>query len=62
MTGMPEACLARELGLPYAAICPVANWAAGRGDSGHIIHMEHIEAVLRESLGQVRRIIEVLCE
>lgn len=62
MTGMPEACLARELGLPYAAICPVANWAAGRGDSGHVIHMQAIEAVLRESLGQVRRIFEVLCQ
>ena len=30
MTGMPEASLAREVNLPYAAICPVANFAAGR--------------------------------
>lgn len=29
MTGMPEAGLARELGLPYASLCVVANWAAG---------------------------------
>ena len=29
MTGMPEAALARESGLKYAAICPVANLAAG---------------------------------
>jgi 5'-methylthioinosine phosphorylase len=29
MTGMPEAALAREAGLEYAAICPVANLAAG---------------------------------
>ncbi len=29
MTGMPEAALAREAGLDYAAICPVANLAAG---------------------------------
>ncbi|MEX1219368.1 MAG: hypothetical protein WEB05_03150, partial [Solirubrobacterales bacterium] len=29
MTGMPEAVLAREAGLEYAAICPVANLAAG---------------------------------
>ncbi|MDZ4200723.1 MAG: S-methyl-5'-thioinosine phosphorylase, partial [Gallionella sp.] len=28
MTGMPEAGLARELDLPYAALCVVANWAA----------------------------------
>ena len=31
MTGMPEASLAREIGLKYALICPVANHAAGRG-------------------------------
>ncbi|MCB0868739.1 MAG: S-methyl-5'-thioinosine phosphorylase [Solirubrobacterales bacterium] len=29
MTGMPEAILAREAGLDYAAICPVGNLAAG---------------------------------
>ena len=29
MTGMPEAALARELGLNYANISVVANWAAG---------------------------------
>ena len=29
MTGMPEAILAREAGLEYAAICPVGNLAAG---------------------------------
>ena len=32
MTGMPEAALAAELGLPYAAICLVVNPAAGLGD------------------------------
>jgi 5'-methylthioinosine phosphorylase len=29
MTGMPEAVLARELEIPYAAVCPVGNLAAG---------------------------------
>ncbi|MGY6278072.1 S-methyl-5'-thioinosine phosphorylase [Methylomonas sp. MgM2] len=29
MTGMPEAALARELGIAYANISVVANWAAG---------------------------------
>lgn len=61
MTGMPEAGLARELEIPYAAICAVANWAAGRGDSASAISFERIEAVLQESLGQVRRVIEHLC-
>lgn len=34
MTGMPEAALARELGLPYAMIAVVVNKAAGRGSVG----------------------------
>lgn len=32
MTGMPEAGLAREAGIPYAAVCPVGNVAAGLAD------------------------------
>ena len=62
MTGMPEAGLARELGLPYAALCVVANWAAGRADSLHGIKFEELEAVLQEAMARVRRIIEGLCE
>jgi 5'-methylthioinosine phosphorylase len=60
MTGMPEAALARELGLNYAAIAVVANFAAGRGDSVHAIRLEQIEQVLQESLARVRLIIEKL--
>jgi 5'-methylthioinosine phosphorylase len=36
MTGMPEAGLARELGLEYASLAVIANWAAGCGDSAEI--------------------------
>jgi len=61
MTGMPEASLARELETPYAAICLVANWAAGRGDSASAIAFDRIEAVLQQSLGKVRQVIEHLC-
>jgi 5'-methylthioadenosine phosphorylase len=61
MTGMPEAGLARELETPYAAICAVANWAAGRGDSEKAISFDRIEAVLQESLGRARSVIEHLC-
>ncbi len=57
MTGMPEAVLARELGLDYAAIAVVANYAAGRGDSAGGISMTHIGEVLEEAMGRVRRII-----
>ena len=61
MTGMPEAALAREISLEYAAIAVVANFAAGRGDSEHAVPLDKIEAVLAESMGRVRRIIEELC-
>jgi len=60
MTGMPEAVLARELGLPYAAISVVANHAAGRGDSANGIHFESLEHVLQEAMGRVRAVIEKL--
>ncbi|MBX3725183.1 MAG: S-methyl-5'-thioinosine phosphorylase [Xanthomonadales bacterium] len=36
MTGMPEAALAKELGLAYACVAVVANWAAGCGDEAEI--------------------------
>lgn len=58
MTGMPEAALARELGVPYAAISVVANYAAGRADSREGINFESIQGVLHESMGHVRTIIE----
>lgn len=60
MTGMPEAALARELDLPYAAIAVVANYAAGRGDSARVISLEQIAAVLEQAMSRVRRIIEQL--
>lgn len=60
MTGMPEAVLARELSLDYAAVGVVANFAAGRGDSAQGIAMEQIEAVLVGAMERVRRIIEKL--
>ena len=62
MTGMPEAGLARELEMPYAALCVVSNWAAGRADSVHGIKFESLEAVLHLAMARVRRIIEGLCE
>jgi 5'-methylthioinosine phosphorylase len=34
MTSMPEAAIARELGLDYAGLALVANWAAGCGAEG----------------------------
>ena len=60
MTGMPEAVLARELGVPYAAINVIANYAAGRADSRDGISFEAIEGVLRESMQRVRLVIDRL--
>ena len=58
MTGMPEASLAREAGLDYAAIAVVANHAAGKGDSAESISLDAIEAVVRKAMERVRRILE----
>ncbi|HZW17640.1 MAG TPA: S-methyl-5'-thioinosine phosphorylase [Luteimonas sp.] len=45
MTGMPEAGLARELGLDYACLAIVANWAAGAGpDAGEVITLDDVLA------------------
>lgn len=60
MTGMPEAVLARELGLPYAAISVVANHAAGRGSSANGIQFASLEVVLQEAMCRVRAVIEKL--
>jgi len=60
MTGMPEAALAREAGLEYAAIAVVANHAAGKGDSAHAISLGAIEMVVQQAMQRVRRILEKL--
>jgi len=58
MTGMPEAGLARELGLPYVAVCVVVNHAAGRGTSATEISMEGIVLVLETAMGKVRTLLD----
>jgi len=58
MTGMPEAVLAREMDLGYAAIAVVANYAAGRSGSNGGIAMNEINAVLQEAMSKVRNILE----
>jgi 5'-methylthioadenosine phosphorylase len=58
MTTMPEAALARELGLPYVAICVVVNHAAGRGDSAGEVSMEGISQVLETGMDKVRALLD----
>ena len=62
MTGMPEAALARELGLCYATIAVVTNHAAGKGSSIREIHFENLEAVMQKSLDRIKAILEKLVE
>jgi 5'-methylthioinosine phosphorylase len=62
MTGMPEAALARELELPYAALAVVVNPAAGRGASAHSVSIEEIGRVIEETMGKVRMIVAKLVE
>jgi 5'-methylthioadenosine phosphorylase len=58
MTGMPEATLARELGLSYVSVCVVVNHAAGRGDSAQAISMAGITGVLEAAMDRVRTLLE----
>ncbi len=60
MTGMPEAALAREIGLCYAAIAVVVNHAAGRGASQHGIRLDDILLESERAMGRVRKILEQL--
>ena len=55
MTGMPEAALARELGVSYAHCVVVSNRAAGR--SAEAPTLEMIRANLQSSMAMVRRLL-----
>lgn len=55
MTGMPEAILARELGIRYCCLALVVNKAAGLGDGP--ITVEHMASVLVTGMAQVKRLL-----
>ena len=58
MTGMPEAALARELGLDYACLAIVANWAAGAGpDPDETITLDDVLANVAAATDDVARIL-----
>ncbi|QNU16174.1 S-methyl-5'-thioinosine phosphorylase [Thermomonas sp. XSG] len=62
MTGMPEAGLARELGLDYACLAIVANWAAGAGpDVEEVITLQdvldNVEMAMAGVPGLLRRLL-----
>jgi 5'-methylthioinosine phosphorylase len=58
MTALPEAGLARELGLDYAGLAVVSNWGAGVSDE--LLSEDDIAATLREPMGRVRELVAVL--
>ncbi len=61
MTAMPEAALAREIGLSYACICVVANWAAGIGGT-EPISMAQIEAKVESARAPLLAILRGLLQ
>jgi len=60
MTGMPEAALARELAMEYAAIAVVANWAAGKGVGE--ISMAEIEQNLHVGMANTASLLKAFIE
>ena len=56
MTGMPEAALARELGLCYASLSVVANYAAGKSEEE--IDLRAIGRYLETGMAKVRTLLE----
>lgn len=57
MTGMPEAALAREIGIDYAMLCVVVNAAAGRGANAEGVAMAEITAVTEAAMRRVAIIL-----
>lgn len=55
MTGMPEAALAKELNINYAAIAVVANWAAGKSEGE--ITLTEIEQHLKRGMAKVTTLL-----
>ncbi len=58
MTGMPEAALARELGIDYACISLVVNWAAGKSEEE--ITMTIIQQNLDDGMDKIRKLLEAI--
>ncbi len=62
MSGMPEAVLARELGLEYAAIAVVVNDAAGRRSSRDGVRLDAVATVIPPAMEKVRSLLENLVD
>jgi len=60
MTALPEAGLARELGLDYAGLAVVSNW--GAGVSGELLSEEDIAETLKGPMMRVRTLLRTLAK
>lgn len=58
MTSLPEAGLARELGLDYAGLAVVSNW--GAGVHGSRVSEDDIAETLKEPMARVRSVVAAL--
>ncbi len=58
MTSLPEAGLARELGLDYAGIAVVSNWGAGVSDD--LLSEEDIAETLEEPMARVSTLVRAV--
>ncbi len=56
MTGMPEAALAKELGINYVNLSVVANWAAGKSEGE--ITMSEIEHNVHQGMMRASKILK----
>lgn len=60
MTSLPEAALARELGLDYAGLAVVSNW--GAGVTSGLLSEDDIAETLKEPMTRVRQLVRALIE
>ena len=63
MTGMPEAGLAREMGLDYACLAIVANWAAGAGpDVDEVITLQDVLDNVSAAMGDAAHVLQAMLQ
>lgn len=56
MTGMPEAALARELGIDYACCALVVNWGAGCAGTKEIL-LDDMQLIIDKGMVQIKSIL-----
>lgn len=60
MTAMPEAALAREAGIEYAALCLVVNWAAGLAEEE--LSLAEMMQVLASGMNDIKKTIFIFAK